>query len=415
MTNVNRLRSLKFGLHASISDFTSSPTTAVIQPMGDGASFLPRPRDFIDRPLASPDGRRFPTVRGKQDIAELSLHLEFRGINSNTGGAVSDWEAKMEQGAILSSFFGADAAATSGAATTVDSSGHTPASGILAAVDASDIDEGGVIAFASTAGLQIGRVADVTSNDVTLTSAYSGTPTTGATIFRLPSWVLDTDKTEHIPGFFDAEMIVDGTGNVRRTFNGCFPSTLELVFPDSGKVEFNTTWMPSGWAAPAPADPAFAAPTAGNPIVNDGYRVRIGDEVFVARNARFSLDNTLEMRPAGSNTNGVAGGVCGTGEQGKVAMFTVELYFGGGGAIAEILGASGTPDLGDLTGDDDSAGDVSPTYDLSFAFGSEIGACGMIHMANAELQARMVAGGAFPMVSITAYATGVDACILAVG
>lgn len=178
MTDVARLSTLRYGLHTDAYTFTGTPSLSVLRPTDDGASFLPRQRTPIPRMLRSLSGRRYPHVRGAQDTGDLSLALEFRGVNSNTGGAVSDWEAKMEQGYLLASLFGAVAPATSGSALTVAASGHTPGSGILI-VSGTSLVNGQVIGFATSDGFEVGRIASGGgTTTLTLDHPYTGTPST---------------------------------------------------------------------------------------------------------------------------------------------------------------------------------------------------------------------------------------------
>lgn len=415
MTDLNRLRTLRYGIHSGVSDFTSTPTLAVLQPTDDGASFLRRSRAFLPRGIASTDGRRFPHVRGGKDVAALALALEFKGINSNTGAAVAAWEAKMEQGNLLASIFGAVAPATTGVAPTVAASGHTPASGIITVVGTTTAN-GQVIAFPTSTGWEVGTIASGGGTTaLTLTHPYSGTPTTGATVLRLAVYTGNTGKTEHTHCMFSAEHNHEGTGNLRTDYFGCAPMSMQLTLPDTGKMAFTSSWGPTNWEDVAVGSPSFAAPTAGSPCVNNGYRFRIGTSLYQLRNAVFNVDNSVTMRAAGSSANGVIGGVCGTGEEGKVFSLSGELYYGGGGAITEIIDNSGSPSLGALTGDADNAGATAPTYDVLLGFGSEAGSCGSIRFPAADIQATLISSGPFPMVRFTAYGTGASPCALAVG
>lgn len=416
MTNVNRLSTLRAGLHSAITAFTSadSVSLAVVQPTDDAASFLARQRTPIERVYNTSDGRRLPHVRGAKDLAPLSLALEWKGVNSNSGGAVSDWEAKLEAGALLASLFGAVATATTGTASTVDSSGHTPASGILALVSGANYSAGQVVAFETTAGLQVSTIGSKNTNELTMTSAYSGTPTTGATVYRLGVYSVDPNKVEHKHVRFSHETNVDGVGNVRRDYHGCAPLSAEWSFPATGLIAFSSQWSPSDWTAETPADPAFASPTAGNPIVVDGMTLKIGGTAYVLRNATLSLDNGAAMREAASGANGVLGGVaCATAP--KTVTLTGELYLGAGGAISEIIEASGTPDLGDLTGDDESAGDVATTYNVELFAGTEIGAVTYARLPAADMKATVGVANGMQVVRFSAIATGATPFTMAVG
>ena len=414
MTNANRLSTLRCGLHSSVSDFTSTPTLTTLQPTDGAESFLRRMRNEITRNLSSTDGRRFPRAFGGKDVSPLSLNLEFKGANANTGGAVSDWEAKLEQGALLASFFGAVATATSGAATTVDSTGHTPGSGILQVVSGTNVPVGAVIAFPTTVGMQIGQVASKATNVLTLASAYSGTPTTGATVTRMGVYSVDQDKTEHKHVMFSAEQNVEATGNLRTDYFGCAPMSMELNFPNTGLVGFASQWGPTSWDSIAPGSPSFAAPTAGNPCVVDGLTFKIGGTAYVARNAKLRFDNGTVMREAGSNVNGVLGGVCGASGP-KTTILEAELYFGGGGAIAEILEATGTIDLGDMDGTDSNAGDIATTYNVEIFNGAAANGLLYGRLPGAEIKATVGQANGMTIVRLTATNTGATGATLAVG
>ena len=151
MTDVSRLLTVRHALHSDSSTFTGTPGTLFpLRCTDDVAGLYPRNRVTLARNLRSQGGRRYTHAGGAQDVADITLATEFRGVDSNTGAAVAAWEAKMEQGLLLQSLFGAVAPATTGGAATIAASGHTPASGIVAFTAAANVQNGAVIAFAST-------------------------------------------------------------------------------------------------------------------------------------------------------------------------------------------------------------------------------------------------------------------------
>ena len=74
MTDILRLQTLRYALHTNASTFTGTPGSLFpLQITDDGASFLPRQRTPIERPLKSLGGRRYPHIRGAQDTADVSV------------------------------------------------------------------------------------------------------------------------------------------------------------------------------------------------------------------------------------------------------------------------------------------------------------------------------------------------------
>lgn len=418
MTDILRLQTLRYALHADATTFSGTPGTLVpLQITDDGASFLPRQRTPIDRNLRSLSGRRFPHVRGAQDVADITVATEFKGVNSNTGAAVGAgvWETKMEQGYLLQSLFGAAAPATTGSAPTIAAAGHTPASGIVAFTAAANVQNGAVIGFATSSGFQVGRVASgggATTTSVTLDHPYSGTPTNAATVFRFAVYEVNDSVTQHVHGFFSAE-----GDNWRRDYFGCAPMSMNLAIPNTGILGMSSVFSPTSFADVAEANPAYADPTAGSPIVSDGGIFRLDGAEFLLRNCSITYNCATAMRETASRANGRLGGVCGTGD-GKSFMIEGELYLGasaGATALAELVDSSGTPSINQLLGDSDQAGDVSAVREVALQVGTEAGACVYALLPTADFRASVQAGGAFPVVRFQAMGTGALPAVLAVG
>lgn len=417
MTDISRLQTLRYALHANATTFTGTPgTLSPLQITDEGASFFPRQRTPIDRSLRSLSGRRFPHIRGAQDVGDLTVACEFKGVNNNTGGAVTDWEAKMEQGYLLASLFGAVAPATSSTASTVDSTGHTPATGVLQVVSGTNYSVGQVIAFATSAGLQIGRIEIKATNVLTLQHPYTGTPTTGATVFRLGVYSVSDSVTSHVHAFFAAE-----GEDWRRDYFGCAPMSLNIGIPNAGALTMSSVFSPSTWGDVAEANPAYADPVAGNPIVNDGAYFRLDGVDFLLRNASITYNCATAIRETASKTNGRLGGVCGTGE-GKSFMIEGELYIGapnggltGPELAGELVDNVGTPTLSALLGSDVAAGQVSTGREVALQVGTEIGGCVYALLPTADFRATVQSSGAFPVVRFQAMGTGALPAVLAVG
>jgi hypothetical protein len=417
MTDISRLQTLRYALHANATTFTGTPGSLFpLQITDEASSFLPRQRTPIDRSLRSLSGRRFPHIRGAQDVGDLTVATEFKGVNSNTGGAVTDWEAKMEQGYLLASLFGAVAPATSSTAPTVAASGHTPATGVLAVVGTTTAN-GQVVAFATAAGLQIGRIeSGGGTTTLTLQHPYSGAPTTGATVFRLGVYSVSDSVTSHVHAFFAAE-----GENWRRDYFGCAPMSLNIGIPNTGALTMSSVFSPTSWSDVAEVNPAYADPTAGSPIVNDGGIFRLDGVEYLLRNASITYNCATAIRETATRANGRLGGVCGTGE-GKSFMIEGELYIGApnGGLTApelagELVDNVASPSLVNLLGSDVAAGQVSTAREVALQVGTEIGGCMYALLPTADFRATVQTSGAFPVVRFQAMGTGALPAVLAVG
>lgn len=410
MTDISRLQTLRYALHTNATTFTGTPGSLFpLQITDEASSFLPRQRTPIDRSLRSLSGRRYPHLRGAQDVGDLTVACEFKGVNANTGGAVTDWEAKMEQGYLLASLFGAVAPATSSTASTVDSTGHTPATGVLQVVSGTNYSVGQVIAFATSAGLQIGRIEIKATNVLTLQHPYTGTPTTGATVFRLGVYTVSDSTTSHVHAFFAAE-----GEDWRRDYFGCAPMSMNIGIPNTGALTMSSVFSPTSWADVAESNPAYADPTAGNPIVNDGAYFRLDGVEYLLRNASITYNCATAIRETATKANGRFGGVCGTGE-GKSFMIEGELYISDAATLGELQDNAGTPTMSALLGSDVAAGQVSTQREVSLQVGTEIGGCMYALLPTADFRATVQTSGAFPVVKFQAMGTGALPAVLAVG
>jgi hypothetical protein len=409
MTDVSRLSTLRYALHTNNTTFTGTPGTLFpLRITDDGASFLPRNRTPIPRALRSLSGRRYSHIRGVQDLADITVATEFRGVNSNTGAAVTDWEAKMEQGYLLASLFGAVAPATTGVAPTVASSGHTPATGVLAVVGTTT-SNGQVIGFATSDGFEVGRIASGGgTTTLTLDHPYTGTPTTSATVFRAAVYSVNDAVRQHVHAFFTAE-----GSEWRRDYFGCAPMSMSLALPNAGLVTMSSVFSPTSFADVAEADPAHAEPVAGSPIVVDAARVWFAGLNVLARDLTISYSAATQARTASTRTNGKLGGVSSTGD-GKTFTIEFSVYVGGGVLAGEIQDSAGTPSLNALIGDSDSSGTPSTTRKVSLQFGSAVGACGYAYLPEADCVVTTQHTDGLTVARVVATGTGALPAVLAV-
>ena len=411
MTNVNRNISVQVGIHTTTSDFSTVPTVAPVLPRAGVPSLLPRKRGGIARPLRSVSGIRFAKVRGEKAVDPISLPLDFRGVNTNTGGAVAAWEAKMEQGALLQALFGAAATATTNAATTCSGT----AGATLTVASGTDIPTGSVILFTTTTGTFIRRVTDG-GGTVTLTLNQAASGTASGTVIRLGRYTGAPSINHHQHIAIDVEQLSEGAGVWRRQFVGCAPSKGVITIPNNGLTTFDVDLMPTDWSRAAPASPSFVQPTAGEAVPVSAVEFRIGANLFDLRNAKFTIDNAVVMRETAVGVNGVRGGVCGAaGEEGKIFMLEGEILVGAAVPGQELQDNTGTPSVRDLLGDVDAEGVVVTARDIMLTVGNVAGSCFGIFMPTADMDCELVESGPFQVLKFTAYGTGATPAVLAVG
>lgn len=407
----NRFQSVKMGLHASASDFTTMPTTTVAVPRNFVETLLPRQRTPIQRPTPRIDGARNPAIRGGKDIKAIELPLHFRGANNNDGSAVTDWEAKLEQGAALAALMGTLGTTTSGAATTCSGTASTT----LTVASGTNIPTGAVILFTTTTGTFIRRVTGG-GGTTTLTLNQAASGTASGTVFRLGVYAMNPATAHHRHVAIDAEQSIDGAGVARTQFLGCMASKGVITLPNNGPLTFDVTLMPTDWSPATPTStPTHTDPTAGDFISVGGYEFKIGANTFDLRNAKLTIDNAAAMRETGLGPNGVRGGVAAVGDAGKVALLEAEIFLGAGTPGQELQENTGTPSARTLMGASAIVGAIAGTQDLMLAVPNGAGNAFAAFMPAADIDAEIGSSGAFTVVKIKAYGTGTTPLVLAVG
>jgi hypothetical protein len=405
MTDVNRLRSLTAGINAALNSFNTAPSTfTTLQPRTSVPSMAPRAREAIERPVVVVDGRRLPRLHGPRNIAAIELPLEMKGANSNTGGAVSDWEAKLEQGNLLASLFGAVGVATTGSAPTVSGGSGTSLTASSTVLANNDI-----ILIPTSAGNELRQVVSGGgSTSIVLNVAMVGTPTNGATIIRLGRYTVAPSLTNHKHMWFNAE------GETwRRRYKDCAPMQFSLNIPATGMVEFDSAWTPTDWDDAAEANPSFAAPTAGSPIVSGNNALFIAARSLMFKTAKLTVVNGTQMRESSTGPNGVLGGVCADKTN---IMLEAECYVGDDNpSIGEFVDDSGTPSMDDILGSDATLGGSITTRDVMLQVGTVAGQCLFLRLPEADIRGETTENGALTMLKLTMMATGAAPLHLGVG
>jgi hypothetical protein len=399
MTDVSRFLEVQFGLHASVSDFSTTSGTAT-NILCTSAAVLPRARGVIERPLHSPDGRKFPRIHGAKDIGAINVGMEFRGMSNSSGGAVTTYNV-MEQARMLDSLFGATVANISGAATTV--TGGTPGSGTLTVTSGTNIADGDMVLFrvGTSPGTVVMREVASGGGTGTLTfdRAYTGTPLNGATVYRAARWNMTTSTTHHTHGFFKAE-----GESWARVYAGCFGESMTLTIPDAGPVAFDSVWMPTDWSDTAEDTLVYTAPTAGQPTVSSGCDFRIAGTALFLKSAKITMTNGGIVRGTVTGPNGAQGHVAGN----KMAMIEGELYIGDGTSPSsgELTDDGTTPSLDSILGSDDDVGDGVTQRDISLAVGGAENAAFYVRIPSADIRPNgVVDSGGLTVLRFTAVAT----------
>ena len=402
MSDVTRLLSLTYGINASNYTVGTAPGTfAPLLPRSAPATLFPRSRAKLERPLYSSAGISYAAAFGAKDLAAVTIPLQMTGVNNNTGAAVAGgvWETKMEAGNLLSSIFGASAAATAGAAPTVSS-----ASGTSLTASTNVLQNLDLVMVPTTVGNEIRSVVSGGgTTSLVLSHPLLGTGSAGATIIRGARYSLNSAQTVHTPIWFDCE-----GENWRRRYRDCQPSSLTVNIPNTGIVEADFAFMPNDWEDLAEANPAYVAPTTGLPVVSAGSTFFIGGtNAFMLRNARLTVNIGMTMRESTTGANGVVGGLAVNKSQ---VMLEGELYVGNTtGSVGNIVDdTGGTPQMENIFGDQQGAGALPTLFDIMLSVGSTSGASIFIQMPYAEIRSTGVTeSGPFAVLPFQAMAGSV--------
>jgi hypothetical protein len=399
MTDVPRLASLRCGIHSSTADYTTAPGTLrpleLRGPDVPGGLF-PRSRAEIDRPLVKADGSRVPFVWGAKNIGAQPIPLEFRGVNNNDGSAVADWEAKLEAGFLLQSFFGAVAPATVGAAPTASG-----VAGLVLTASTNVILNNELILFTTTTGVFARRViSGGGTTSLTLDRAFTGTPS--GPVRRAARYTMSPGVTEHTPVFLDAEGTTIGGTAWRQQLFGCFPQSMVITMPDTGLVQLDMTFLPNDWAQPAAAAPGVLVPTAGAPVMASSMAFYDGADLLDISSAKLTVNIGGVMKPSASGPNGVKGGVAANKRD---IMLEGDLYLGGLPGEKRFA-TGGTPLANADTGGALAAGTVATTRSLLLQCGLVAGGTLALWLPEAAVISTIVPNGDFLVERFVARATG---------
>lgn len=398
MTSLTRLLDVQVGLSADVNDFTAKPVALRrIQLIGGGESLMPRRFTEVDRnDIAALDGRGFTHLTGPLDVADVAPVCEFKGVNSNTGAAVTaaGWLDKLEQGELMTSMMGGLPIATTGAAPTVAASGHT-ATTVVFVGTAPVVGE--LFLFQTTLGPRIRAVLSVASLTATV-AAYTGTPTNGSTIVRAARWEWAPGLANHVHLGIRAEI-----PDVMAEFIGCAPVSWALAIPTGGKLQSTFVFSPTDVEGfQAQLSPTTTYPASGAPIVALNSELLIGGEAFVVENLAVNYATGNEPRTTPSSRNGRLGGIAAEKRGAFTITGSIRMEPRGRGGIERN---TGTETLRSILGDTAGVGAITAERDVLLTIGRAAGAACAVRFANAALTASVATVGNVAAVSFTATAT----------
>lgn len=394
-----RLLDFQVGLHADVNDFSTSPAAYKrVQLIGGGETLLPPPLMKIGRnEIAALDGRGFVGLYGPLDLVDAAPVTEWKGVNDNTGGAVtaSGWLAKLEQGELMTSMMGSLPTATVGAAPTIAASGHTTTT--LTFVGTAPV-VGGLYLFQTTLGPRIRAVASIAGLVATMAHPYTGTPTASSTIIRACQWEWAPGLVYHTHLGIKAE-----TPDALVEFLGCAPLSLGLSVPTGGKLSATWGFLPTDATGPiAPVSPTTTFPPSGAPIIGINAEVWVGGQSFAADNIAIAYATGNDRRGTPTSKNGRLGGIAAAKGGALTITMSVRNELAARGGVQRD---TGNETLRTLLGDTLGAGALSAERDVLVVIGRAVGAATVIRFANADVNLKMAAVGAMVGGSITCTAT----------
>jgi hypothetical protein len=299
MANITSLNVLRYGKHTSTTqvDSDSGVSYGFAEFEGDISLKGMKPRK-LERNLRRGDNEKYTRVVGPDEVPGIGFACELRGLNSNSGGAVTTAK-QTELAPLFDAIFGANG--SGGTGTTAVLSGST--STTLVTADASSLSAGGCVLFNDGTELIAREIVSKSSNTLTLDRAYSGTPTDSATVYSAVSWYPDVDAPNHTHVAFDVEMF----GFNRYKLLGCMGG-FTIDFPANGGLAIcNFDFEGTDHTNPATASPSFTAPTCGSAIPCIDGTFWIGATEYLLRDAKLVVDVKKTPKATYSGVNGWAG------------------------------------------------------------------------------------------------------------
>lgn len=300
MSNITSLSLLRYGKHTSNTQLESDASVSYGFCEHEGDIAIKQGPRKLERNLRRGDNEKYARVVGPRDVPTLGFSTQLRGLNANSGGAVTTAK-QTELGPLLDVIMGANG--TGGTGSTASASGHS--STTLAVASAASIVAGNAVLFEDTSDGWIAReVVSKSSNTLTLDRAYTGTPVSSGVVYCGVSWYPDQDAPNHVHLAADVENI--GLDRVKM-FGGM--GSVVVDFPANGGLAM------CAWSFDfshddddeSPASPTFSAPTVGTTIPCIDGTFWVGASELLMRDAKLNITPAKAQKQHYAALNGFAG------------------------------------------------------------------------------------------------------------
>ena len=299
MSVLTSLALLRYGKGTTASQVVDDTgiTYGFAEYKGDLALSGLKPR-AIERELRRGDNERYPRIVGPDEVPGIGFALELRGLNTNTGAAVTTAK-QTELAPLFDSIFGANGAGGTGStAVTAGSSGAT-----LVVTSAAGMSAGGAVLFETSTGWTAREIVSKAGNTLTLDRAYTGTVVNAGIVYSACSWFPDNDAPSHLHMAFDVEFPTLTRWKILGALG-----QLSVDFPaNGGLATCSFDFQGTDYTTPALAAPTFVAPTVGNSIPCLDGSFFIGSTERLLRSAKVAVNVDRAQKATYSGLNGYAG------------------------------------------------------------------------------------------------------------
>lgn len=378
MSNMKRRRIITIGAHSSATDISATPGTLLrVQP--EGVNIMPPARQPLGRQPHRDDGAQVPDIAGVKDIGkEQGLEFLATGLNGNTGGTI-DAQVTNDVATLLDCIFGATSNDPSGTAPTVSSG--SAGSTALTVVGTNTVASQGILIPVSTPTANEARVitAGAGTTSLTLDRKLIQAATGSGTIIRSARWRVDPTIHQHTHFFVRDEIDSDGGDTPRRDYVGCMSGVM-FDFPHAQPAKIALNFKFTDVADSATENPTVTLATTGNFVVNANSRFMVGDIVWLIRDLKVEIAQSVNARAADNGINGAQGYVV----VDKMPRITGKLYMGTSESFGEVGDSSSTLSFNKMQGWDKTVGQAMATYDVGIQIGQSAGACYMFRAAAAQ-------------------------------
>lgn len=380
-TDLVRTAKVRIGLHSSTTDFTDTPASLKFHNLKQAVTFDPD-YNYEDRSdyqtCANEPLSRLKLNQNVEGFPDMTF--ELRGLDTAAADGVSTSTADFPLAEIFESCFSSfiEGAGDTGAA--------SPASGTSLDVDgsASGSLKGTGLLIETLSGQKLFReIGNATGATYIIDRALldadgvAETAAANADIWGGRAYNANNQVPNRKHLYIDTENLT-----YRRTVNGAL-GTLVFKFPNNNLGEVTLSGIKAtGWAAPAVASPTCSTASAGDYIPAYGSRCCIDSSLYRAYDVEIELNAEFVANQSQSSNSGVLGYV--------VVRTKPKIKF-------KIPMGTATG-LNEATDTFFLAAKENVTYDLSFQFGEEAGACIGVRAPAASLMTKRVeADGMYAM------------------